>query len=330
MGVIMRGIKNFLNKFRLMVSALLLFGLFLVISSECYIKPINLFFASILYHFGLALMIASIIGFIIEFTEIKNFFEERLVKILTDNEFLDLLNDNKLKKLNITTMQKIIQNKVDNPIYDCSSLPQLITDDVLSAMGEIYYEGYHETIGYSILDIAENSKLSITKEIVKLSIKTQASLISPKGKEKDVEHELNYRGFARKIPNYDKNAHYNLSLFVNDEEQHINLNDFITERDNEVELNLKHKIKFKNKADIVWNVIVFEYGPVGFLPGNIATPTHNFSIHFSSETPISLYGEIYGITPNRYSPSITKNSLVIRYPGWLLPGQGYFIFWESS
>ena len=326
----MPGVKRFFQTIRFLIISIFLIGLCLMLLAETYLTGL---FSSIIIHIGTALMIASIIGVIIEFTEIKNFFEERLLEILKGDEFLNILKEEKLEQFNLKIMEKMIQNRANNPYYDYYTLPQAVNYDILSNIGGVYRDDYHETIEYSILQLSDIDNLGIDKspirqEIVKITDTITYRLIAPLEKE-DAEFEISYDWIVKKIPGFDKNKHFDLKILVNDETQSLEKENFITEKSDKVEIDYESKIKFKNTIPVEITAIMYEYGRGGSFSSHAEIITHNVTVHFSSDQPLELNAEIFGMTVNYYEPSITKHSVSIRYPGWMLPGHGFFIAWEE-
>ncbi len=325
--------KRFLKNIRWLIIAYFLFGVVLMLVAESYLMNGSRFFASMVSNVGMAVMIASIVGFIVEFTEMKNFFEERLKHILKGEEFVSSLTEEKLKEYNLMVMRRIIQSKISNPGYDYNSLPQVITDGILSGVGGVYRDDYHETVEYNILQEKEKEDLAldssaISKEIVKMTANIRFHLIAPKEKE-DVEYVLPYVWHVKKIPGLDKNSHCDLSLLVDGESRPVQKEEFIEETENEVLMKFKLPIKFNTGASIELRAVIYEYGNSGSLASRVETLTHNVNVHFSSDRPLEFSTEIFGMSGICSPPSITRNAVSIRFPGWLLPGHGYYVSWQE-
>ena len=328
----MRSLNEFFRTSRFIVLTVLLIGILLTVIPEVWPNHVSGILASIVAHFGIALMIASVIGFIFELTEIKDFFEKRLTTIFQGNEFLTVLHNQQLRDISRRAMEIIIRRKVTDPEYDTESLPRLMTDTILSLTGQTYYEGYHGTIEHTILTPEEVRKLDtaepIEKEVVRLSIETRLFLVPPKINE-EVEHELPYWWSVKRISGLDKYAHCQITLEVGGEKQPINVDASLIENGKKIEIDLRHKVKLFRPTLVVWKAVFLEYGQTGSLTCSVESLTHNLSVHFSSGKPLELEAEIFGMTTTDYPPSVTKNSVTITYPYWLLPGHGYYILWTG-
>ncbi len=325
--------KRFLKNIRWVIIAYFLFGIVLMLVAESYLINDSKFFASMVSNVGMAVMIASIVGFIVEFTEMKNFFEERLKQILKGEEFLSSLTEEKLKEYNLMVMRRIIRGKISNPGYDYNSLPQVITDGILSGVGGVYRDDYHETVEYNVLPQKEREDLAldndvISKEIVKMTVNIRFNLIAPKERE-DMEYALPYVWHVKKIPGLDKNGHCDLSLLVDGEIQPIQKEEFIEETENEILMKFKLPVKFNTSAFVELRAVIYEHGNSGSLASRMETLTHNVNVHFSSDRPLEFSTEIFGMSDICSPPSITKNAVSIRFPGWLLPGHGYYVSWQE-
>jgi len=331
----MKRIQSFFLATRFILVALLFVGLSFVLSAENILEKYKLT-RSILSHLGFAMMIASIVGIVIEFTEIKKFIEERFIEILKGDDFLDVMKEDRLKDYNLKIMQKIGQNKVLNPIYDYWSLPQLITDEVLLYFGETYYDHTHETIEYSNVtneDLQrrgiDDTNIQPPNNIFKITYSTRSRIISPKIAE-ETSFKIPFFWYVKKIPNLEKEKHLELTLEIDGVKQSLNLDGAITDDSDKITIDMEHDIKFTGSTSFLLNATLFEYGRTGSLPVYFESPTHNLTVHFSSDTPLDLFAQITGLTVNSYEPSITKYSVSINYEGWLLPGHGYSISWEKT
>jgi hypothetical protein len=108
-------------------------------------------------HFGEALVIASIIGFFLEITEVKTFFEERLTNVLFGGSYIGSVNRDRLITLSEIALKGIGQIHVNNKLHDYDSFVTSIIEDVaLENIDKVYRKDFNETIYYSALNPNES------------------------------------------------------------------------------------------------------------------------------------------------------------------------------
>jgi hypothetical protein len=233
-------------------------------------------------------------------------------------------------------MKKTIQNKINNPSYDYETLPQVITAEILSKAGGIYHEDYHETIEYYILNNKQLRNLSIDeslseKGVVSINRKLSFWLVAPDENE-ETEHNINFNWYVKKIPGFNKNSHFDIKLSIGEEEIPIKKESYISEKE-EMEdyifLDFHYTVNFKSGVLIEFESAQYAYGEAGSINSFMETLTYNMNVHFSSEQPLDLDAEVFGLAESYYEPTITQNSVSIQFPEWMLPGHGYFISWRE-
>ncbi len=324
-------LKDYLKTIRWIAIALFVIGICLILTSE-YIDEHLL--KTIVSHIGVAFVVASIIGLIIELTEIKDFFENRILNIVTGKKFIEILSDKKLEELNHEIMKKMIQNKVDNDKYDFYSFPHTITTDILSQIGGVYREDNSDTIEYHVLTPQEieqifNEQEVRENEIARITYTARFYLVSPKENE-EIEHEIIEYWYVKKIPSINKNNHFEIKLIVDGDTISLNKDEFIKEEGDNMTLDLSYKIKFKKGISVLIETIMYEYGKTGNIASYMEDLTKDINVHFSSDLQLDIDAEIFGLSAKYYDPSITSNAASINYPGWMLPGHGYSISWTEK
>lgn len=310
-------------------------GLLLTLFGE-YLKILS--YSSIIWgsciQLGTALTISSILGLFFEITEIKEFFEQRILGILSKDEFIDLVDEEKLVDMTISNMTGLAEKRIDNPLWEHYDFALSVGYGILDNVGEVYRKDYFETIDYSVLTKPEIDKLGldsseIHEKITKLKVTTKYRLISPKDKD-PVPYTLSHYWIAEKLKGLDVKESFKFSIYVEDEKQDIKLTEFIEEKDDFITFNFSKEIEFTSDIWIEFELISFELDLSGIFSRTMDQLTHNATVHFSSREQLDFVSSFFGITANNDEPSITSNSVSFQYPGWALPGHGYFIAWRSK
>jgi len=312
-----------------------LIGIILIFLGELDVISENIeLLSSLLIHVGMALIISSIIGLFLEMTEIKDFFENRLVNIISQNEFVDMLSEERLLDLAVTAIQGLGRRRTTNPAYNYDDFGAKVRNDVLENIGKTYRKDYFETIDYSVLRDKELPQIGILISDLKCALSrvvstTRYEIISPE-KEKEIEYEVTCFYYTAPIPGLAFEKQFSFELDVDGERIALDISKFITTKDGKIEIDIKHKIKVTGSAWVEMKLISLEDELSGHFVNYMNELTQNVTLHFSSREELVLNAEIFGMTVNYNEPSITNNSVSIQYPGWALPGHGYFITWKRS
>jgi len=309
----------------------------------------------LLLHFGTALIIASIIGFFLEITEIKDFFEERLINILFKDKYIESINKERLIKLNLAIMKGIGKLDIKNSEYEYDDFVKNIQDGVILAnIGEIYRKNFQKIIHYSILEDDEIiQELEATpdelklngRRLVRIKTTTRFQLIAPR---EDEDQKFNLVcGYELKLIHglKDPSKQFSFELWLNEKltEPNETKNPIgkkvSTGPKESKETNLSFEYKYDvpfalselYTAQIEYKTISYEYDDLsGTIKKSMNTLTHRANIIFSSSKKLEFVdAEFYGLT-GYDKPAKTPNSISIDYSGWALPEDGYFINWREK
>lgn len=327
-------IRNFVKRVKWISISLFLLGIIFilvaVVAPQIHSSEI---LHAIFKEIGVALMIASIVGIIIETTEITSFVEERLVSIVSKDDFLRSMETDRLNELLNSTIKTLGEKKANNPSYYHDRLPGIVSDEILSNIGETSLLNYNETIDYcygcdSDLAAVNVDITKLKRKCVRLRIKTRYNVVAPMiGVE--TEHEIVYNWEVKKIPGLDKLKHFSVDLMIDGEKQDIDVEKYVKETEAKVELDLKYPHKFTDEMFVYFEVTIFEYGASGNYWSFTYNYIENVSVHFSSDKALDISGDIYGIAGHFYPVSVTSHSISMVNPGLLMPGHGYFIVWQE-
>ena len=128
-------------------------------------------------HFGLALIIASIIAYLLEITAVRDFIENSIVNILFKDEAIKSMNLERLIDLNFSTMKAIGKLDTGNPLHEYSDFVTQVQSLMLQNIGAIYRKELSETIHYSLLTSDEKVKLNIDSNVVRIRRTTKFNLL---------------------------------------------------------------------------------------------------------------------------------------------------------
>jgi hypothetical protein len=313
----------------------LAFGLLLTCFSEVKWLPWPL--TSLFLHFGTALIIASIIGFFLEITEIKDFIEKRLISILFKDDYIESINEDRLIKLNTKTLEGIGKIRTGHPEYETGDLINKIQANALENIGQIYRKDFQEIIYYFKLKDNEIQSLGLNPQKVsgrlsRIEITTKFRLIAPKEIEHIFDLDCSYK--LSLIPGLEQNKQiFLLELLINNEPVSIDIDHLIEKnRNNErfiVPVNLKATDDAYYTASIEYKIGFYQYDDLSArIKKSMNTLTHGANIHFSSREELEIDAEFFGVT-NYKDPVSTPTSISIDYPDWALPEAGYFIYWRE-
>ncbi|MGO9372533.1 MAG: hypothetical protein ACLQBD_10605 [Syntrophobacteraceae bacterium] len=293
-------------------------------------------------HFGSALIIASIIAYLLELTAVRDFIETSIVNILFKDEAIKSMNLERLIDLNFSTMKAIGKLNTGNPLYEYSDFVTQIQSLMLENIGAIYRKDLSETIHYSLLTSDEKEKLNIDGNVVRITRTTKFKLIAPfetEGQEFTLpfNYELNH------IPGLAANKQLSLSLAINlggdntdgisyIENIDVDINQYINKDGSSFCYQYKNIFKYQASfsAYIEYTTQEYQYELPGHLKSSMNLLTHGATIHFASRDELALIdAEFFGLT-GYSSPVTTPNSISIQYSDWALPEDGYFISWQKK
>jgi len=320
--------KNFSKRLLGLMFVMGLFGVNVILMHK-YVEPISQVASLVIIHLGTAILIASVVGFAIELVDIRQYVEDRLKSILINSSYLNLLDESTIRDLIFSSFESLIRRKANNPEYDFKTLPKQIRNRMLLTLGETYYSEYSERVEYKQVEPFEvlGAESALNKDLSSFYVVTEITLTAPGHNEKTLFH-LDYPWSVRRIRGLEKEKHFSLKLFVDDDEQDIEIK--CEEKGDIVEMRVEKTIEFINSAEIRWEGKCYMYGMINYYSSYMNQWTKEAEIIFSMDKPCDSYIEISGITTDIQRVTITPTGSHIRHPGWFLPKQGYFISWEEK
>ena len=329
-------IKQFLNRIRLVAISLILRGIVFILVGELYVKPLTSLWGTVISHIGIAIMIAGIINLILELTEMKSFFEERLLSIVASDDFLDLLSEPILSDYIFNAMHRLLRNKAPSDYRDYGGIVRTITRDILPALGGIYCEDYNDSTEFKLLKSDEIEILKLNQDIhaAKITNRVSYDFIAP-NQDEELEISVKYYYGVKEINSFPINDQFNLRLFLthkdqDEKEEKVDLEKYLKNEEGFISLDLSYETKFKTFLRCRIECTIVSSPPPTLRLVYMKYPTRNVTVHFSSNVPLMPTGEVYGIAPDYTEPFETDHALTLRYPGWMLEDQGYFIKWDAE
>lgn len=292
------------------------------------VEPYFHFGSQFLVHLGVAFIVATIIGGIIEIGEFKEFFERRLIGILTGKELIDLLDEKHLLKLYGDIVRGIARRTVTNPMHDYEDYISAVCDPLLAYANLRHRKNQGETIHYAILTEAELQALGVDikhhGKVGRTEVKLRYMIVSPKQFEQDID-EFGWNWWVNEVPGLPLEKHYHFSLTVDGKTIFPQTSEPIKRVHGIVEFDVDEKLPFQSSAWIEAKMTYYEFGIQSVFQSTFGALTHNATVHFASREPLELFARMFGVTDDLPEPSIAGNSVSIQYPGWILPDHGYYI-----
>lgn len=293
-------------------------------------------------HFGLALIMSSIIAYLLEITAVRDFIENSIVNILFKDEAIKAMNRERLIDLNFSAMKAIGKLDTGNPLHEYSDFVTQVQSLMLQNIGAIYRKELSETIHYSLLTSDEKVKLNIDSNVVRIRRTTKFKLIAPFETEGQ-EFTLPFNYELDHIPGLAANEQLSLHLTINlggddtddisdIETMDVDINKYINKDGSS--FCYQYKNIFKSQASfsayIEYTTQEYQYELPGHLKSSMNLLTHGVTIHFASRDELALIdAEFFGLA-GYSSPVTTPNSISIQYSDWALPEDGYFISWQKK
>jgi hypothetical protein len=327
-------VKNFLKKISFIATSLISIGFIIILICDFYLAPISPLWGAVILHVGIAIMIAGIINLILELTEIKSFFEERLLSIVAKDEFLDQLTDDTLSEYIHNAMYRLLYKKAPSNLRDHGGICRSITLEVLPALWGVICEDYNDSTDFELLDDDKIKELQLTKNVAKITNSVIYDFIAP-NKDDEFDIKIYYWYIVKEINNYPLKEQYEFKLFLthtdkDEKEEEIEMAKYIKKEEGFAELDFSYDIKLKSYVRCRIECTIITSPPPTHRVVYMRYPTRNVAVHFSSNKPVSPIGEVYGIVPD-YTESFEKaHTCTLRYPGWMLEDQGYFIKWDAK
>jgi hypothetical protein len=324
---------TFLKQVRWIILVFVLLGLLLSLSGE-HLKPYSKVSGSILEHFGTALIIAGIIGLFLEISEIKDFFESRLLALLSRAEFVEIVDQNRLMEIAVSAIAGVGKKRATNPHYERDDFAWTLAEVINNYAGRPYRKDLFETVEYSILELEEIKAMGLNSDdvpecVMKIITKSRYEVVPPSEHDEfDFEFDLIERSFL--VPGLDPGRHFSLKLKVNGDEKDEKWEGSISAQGKLAQIEIDRFYKLRGTASVEVELTQLSYGTSGHIVNYVTQVTHNATVHFSSRHSLNLQADVFGVMGNYNEPSITENSVSLQYTGWVLPGQGYYIAWRSQ
>jgi hypothetical protein len=281
-------------------------------------------------------MIAGIINLILELTEMKTFFEERLGNILTSNDFLELLDESKLNDYIMASMQQLLGKRATSNYRDYIGVPRTIIRDILPGLNDVYCEDYNDSTEFILLKSHEIEALQLKPDIsvAKIINTVTYDLIAPH-EEQEIKTTVRYYYDVKETDFLPPDQQFQLRLFLthpdqDEQEEKLSLEKYLENEEGITSLNLSYETNFKNYLHCRIECTILTSPPPTHRLVYMKYPTRNVTVNFASNIPLKPTGEIYGIVPDYNEPFEKDHALTLRYPGWMLKDQGYFIKWDPT
>jgi len=283
-----------------------------------------------LLHVGVALIIAAVVGLFLEIAEIQAFFETRLVRILGSDGFVGLLSEQKSLDLSVAAAKGLGRLRTNNPAYEYEDFARTIGQDVLNLIGKPYRRDLAESIFVQWLNPEQAAAIDVAHKtgggsLARIKQGTAFTLISPTI-DKDYKYEYKFLVYFDNATGIDCRKHTSFEFKIDGKSLPVNCHDFFKDVDGSTSWEFRYEMTFRESCFIEAHLSTVEYMAETYA-SNMVHLTKNATIHFSSNDPLDLQAQISGIAGKGAEPSISKNSVAIKFDGWVLPGHGYSINW---
>lgn len=123
----------------------ILLGLAVLLSSELFVyrESLKIILSNILLQFGMAFIVMGVVSIIIQFDDIKEYFQSRLKEIVMQRSYIEGLNDSELNSLQIDTLKAIYKN---TDIDKDGSFLQYFQTKIQDYIGRPYRENVSSSI----------------------------------------------------------------------------------------------------------------------------------------------------------------------------------------
>lgn len=279
----------------------------------------------LLFHIGETLVIAGLVGLVLELSEFAGYFEERLSELLSTERYLSSLHTNKLEEIAVKALEYRNSAVISNPKNQWKEYLKVVLSEILPLFQRPYRANYSEVIHLNLIEGGNGHDSG-----AKIEMKTwyEYDLISPRnGKSK---YTISSRVELRRITGLDDpSAYYQSKLFVDGKE--IAPTEVIQAKfDGEtVTAGFRHELEYEETAHVRIELSEREGFPGGgsFVSGRMADLTQGATITCSSAQPLYFFLTLYALDNKRIVPTVTPNMVTLNVPGWMLPGEGFFIDW---
>ncbi len=298
-------------------------------------------------HIGMALTIAAIITLFYQLHEMSVLFQSIARTTLIENDYLRLLNTAALRKVRTSAAAEILHRGVDNPRYERLALEGLV-DNLLyktlaparGAPSGAYRENYREVVTLEFIEMAEAARLlgldahalGGGEYLLRETSIAEYVVVSPRLRDSLFRnHDVVLSVTLADVPGVPlaKRAR----VWVGESAAtatplHLVFKD---RADGGFEYEGRTTVPFVDGQAHVW--MKLEEWRFGMRQPHIfnimALPTKGISATVfmtGRSLPLVFEGSIVAIesTPE---PSWQPNGIHLEYPGWLLEGHGYFVWW---
>ena len=259
------------------------------------------------------------------------------MSVIATSDFLSLLDESTLSEYIMNAMQQLLRNNAHSEYRDYGGLVRTITWNILPALKDEYCEDYNDSTEFNLLKPDEIEALglglSTDLNIAKITNRVTYDLIAPREDEL-IESTIHYYYSIKEDNLIPLDKQFQLRLFLtqkdqDEKEETIEVEKLLKTEEGVTSLDLSYETKFKTILRCRIECTILSSNPRTHRFVYMKYPTRNVTVHFSSNEPLKPTGEVYGIAPDYTEPFETDHALTLRYPGWMLEDQGYFITWDA-
>ncbi len=310
-----------------LISVILLGFLLILVFVPCWRTGV---WCELVVHFGQALIIAGVIGLIVELTEFTAYFEKRLSNLLVENRFLDFFSEEKLNSVGMAALRKHVEKIVSNPENEWRDCLDVVLRDLVPLLEKCYRKDFRVLMELRFIgaDEIHGGGGDPKNQVAETSTVYEYDVISPFA-DKEVGYPIESLDVLKKIPGVSSDSQSSAQLWIDGHEmpvkEHLKISD-LGAKDVEVKLNVS--IKIKGACHVKFAVKDYELAETsGFHSVTMTHLTDGVNVTLSCPTQLKLDLELYGVGSRKVQEDITANMASFTYRGWMLPGDGYFIDW---
>lgn len=134
----------------------------------------------LLFHIGETLVIAGLVGLVLEVTEFARYFEERLSFLLVEEQFLELFSPEKLELIGRKALQLSKAKEITNPASQWEDFLSVVVREILPLFTRNYRANYREVIEVEIVDSASLTGATHGAKVSRIKTAYQYDVISAK------------------------------------------------------------------------------------------------------------------------------------------------------
>lgn len=266
-------------------------------------------------HFAVALMIAGLVGLVLETQHFTSYFESRLAGVLKGKGFIELLKPSVVDELqeNITVYLAGVElNQETRALYDKTN------DLMLQAVAGIYRDGYVDDV--VVRDVEGQSEMFMIHSI------TSYELVSPR-KDDEVPHLIEMRFTYLRNPEYE--GHYLANITATCDDKPVEMNKKEENVGSELVVACTGSVNFKNSAHVRIETDEFCWKkdvPAWNLGMKLLTRNATIVFRMETEQAYRLEAKFFGYFQSK-SVEGRDNAINVSFPDWALPKNGAIIFW---